>query len=283
MLQEVHARDEVEPGDEHALVGERAGEPPRPASRLGLEERGQEKEERGADDHLGQERLQRVDELELAVQHDLADGQEHGAQREHEVPGEDGRAGGHGGEELSREQDEDARVAEQDADELGSGQTVAGDHEVREKHGVDGVHVQQDGRVPGRRQPRAHVEEAELGGEEEAEAEEGPGLTGPEPERGARPPAPSDHAQPAEDEPHPGQSQRWRIGEADLHGDDVPAPEGGEEEDEHDGARTELPRPTGGCAHREAPGRHGGRSAVTIRCYRPRRPSVKARVYTLLP
>src|SRR5207253_7909842 len=121
---------------------------------------------------------------------------------------------------------------------------VARDKEVREHHRVDRVRVEQDARVARRREAGAHVEQADLDREEEAEDEERAPLVPRDAQRPGRRRyrGPDEYGDAAHEEAQAGEPDRRRVDEADLDRDGVRAPENGEAEREQRGPEVEGPQ-----------------------------------------
>src|SRR5438309_9792929 len=98
---------------------------------------------------------------------------------------------------------------------------VARDKEVREHHRVDRVRVEQDARVARRREAGAHVEQADLDREEEAEDEERAPLVPRDAQRPALPRyrGPDEYGDDAHQETQAGESERRRVDKAPLERD----------------------------------------------------------------
>src|SRR6185503_11310893 len=140
------------------------------------------------------------------------------------------------------EEHQDAGVREQDAGEAPHAEAIAGDQEVREHDGVDGVQVQDDGAVRGVGERRRDVHGANLRGEERAEHEERLPLVALDAEAGqasGRPRPQRDDAA-ADEEAQPGQPERRRVEQADLDGDDVAAPEQTDQQRQRRAGRVEV-------------------------------------------
>ena len=103
-----------------------------------------------------------------------------------------------------------------------------------EDHGMDGVGIEHDHAVGGRGALQAEVHESNLDHEEQAERPDGLGLAGTDDEHVV---APRQHGvgeddHPAQHEAHQGEAERRHVGEAELDGDGIGAPQRGEKERE---------------------------------------------------
>ncbi len=190
-----------------------------------------------------------MDALKLPVEDHLAKRQEDRAQGQDHVAGQDRGAGLRRLEELAAEEQKDSAEAEHDATQRGGGHPVAGHQEVGEEDDVDGIRIEEHRGMARGRQPNTHVEEAELGREEDAEPEERPALAGPEAKRCSRPQAPREDAHATDSEPERGQHERRRIHHADLDRHGVAAPKRGEQQDHGDGTGVEIARCLGRGRH----------------------------------